>query len=78
MTSSAQKLAFWEEGEMKKKGIKIEWESMTGFGPAAWDNDHSVLAIHTPHHENDHPSEPVGGDKKGMQEVHQPLPNAKT
>ena len=36
------------------KRINIEWSSMTGLGPAAWNRDHHILTMHTPHHAKDH------------------------
>lgn len=59
-----------------KKPINIAWESMTGLGPAAWDSDHRVLTIHTPHHENDRPMELTSSKKRGMTEVGEPPPEA--
>ncbi len=34
---------------MKRKSVKLDLASMTGFGPAAWDRDDSRLSIHQAH-----------------------------
>ena len=39
---------------MKKKNVSIEWSSMSGMGPRAWDRDEARLSIHESH---EHPSE---------------------
>ena len=46
------------------KRINIEWSSMTGMGPAAWDGDRHILNMHTPHHEKDHQTEPADEGEK--------------
>jgi len=61
-----------------KKPIKIEWESMTGMGPAAWDSDHKVLTIHTPHHETDYLLELTRDKKKDIKEAVVPSSNEQT
>lgn len=55
------------------KRINIEWSSMTGLGPTAWDQDHEILKIHTPHHENDHQSKPADdGGKAAINDDEKP------
>jgi hypothetical protein len=40
---------------MKTRRVSIDdWPNMAGMGPAAWNRDHRVLAMHTSHHEQDH------------------------
>jgi len=51
-----------------KKRINIGFSSMAGMGPAAWDSDHEVLAIHTPHHESDKKTEQPDDEKRRLKE----------
>jgi hypothetical protein len=52
---------------MMRKRINIDFSSMAGLGPKAWDRDESRVAMHTAHPHR---------SKKHHSKTHRPLPDA--
>ena len=62
---------------MKAKRFNIEWTGMAGLGPAAWNQDHHTLNMHTPHHEEHHQAEWTS-ERKEAAGSHADAPSGKT
>ena len=53
-----------------KKRINIQWTSMTGMGPRAWDRDEEHLSIHVPHEHHEEHHIVHSHQATGMQDLH--------